>query len=211
MISLGGAEYSDKRKAYIHMQNGSTMNTLRRRHFTKLGSIAGVTALSGCLDVIGDVTTNRSEDARDDLGLSISSSGSGCLQHGDDIQSGWVHTVADGDTDGMTFDVRVSHRQGEEVDANLTTTPTPSEYALKFTIEESSEESDERDKPISDSDCDTGTRLKGGGSIPDDFEVLQVTINDKALKTIEREGTFGTLHPLPDPIKPDDQKKKSDE
>lgn len=177
------------------------MKTLPRRHFLKLGSIAGITSLSGCQDVIGEVATNRSENDTNDLGLAISSSGPKCLHREDDIQSGWVHTVADGETYDMTFDVRISHGQGEEVEADLTTVSNSTEYVLGFAIEKQPEESSEQKQPISESDCDPGTRLKGGGNIPDDFEMLRVSVNDRTLTTIEREGTFGTLHPLPDPIK----------
>lgn len=177
------------------------MDTLKRRHFLKLGGIAGLTALSGCQDGIGGQAKTPSEGNADDLGLAISSSGPGCLHQWDDTHSGWVHTVAHGETYDMTFDVRISHSPGKKVNVNLTTTPLSSEYVLEFTIEDQTEESTERKQPISDSDCDIGARLQGGGSIPSDFKMLRVTVNDKTLKIIERNGTFAALHPLPDPIR----------
>lgn len=176
------------------------MGFLQRRQFIKLSGAAGITALSGCQDVVGKEVGNSRKENTDDLGLAISNSGSGCLSQWDDELSGWVHTVAHGESYDITFDLRISHNRGDEINADLTKAEKSDGYLLQFTIDNSTGTPDKRTQSINDSDCNLGTRIKGGGSIPLDFNILYINVNGDNIKTIDRKGSFAAIHTLPDPV-----------
>lgn len=158
----------------------------RRRILLLIGT-AGVTSLAGCQSNIPGQSDGTS-GTTDTLGLSLSKGGPSELS--DDVHSGWVHLVAHGESYDVTFDARVCHRLQDEVEVELSERTT-GEYTLAFTTDGGTH---------SESNCDFGTRIKGGGTIPSDFELLAVTLNGEPVQTVEREGTLPTLRPLPDPI-----------
>lgn len=158
-----------------------------RRRFLALIGTAGAVTLAGCQ---GNVSkqSNETTTTRDTLGLGLSKSGPSELS--DDAHSGWVHLVAHGETYDVTFDVQVCHGTQDEVKVELEESETD-EYALVFTTNGGTR---------SDSNCDFGTRIKGGGRIPTDFELLTVVLNGETIQTVKKDGTLPTLHPLPNPI-----------
>lgn len=165
-----------------------------RRRFSILAATIGLTTFGGCLGNVlrrGDESPNRtdSSDGTDYLGA-LSKAGPGGFSNSDDGRSGWVHTVANGETYAVTFDVRICHESQSEVAVELYKSAT-GEYTLSFAT---------NGGPHSESDCNFGTHLNGSGSIPTDFESLNVDVNGETLRNAKREGTFARLHPLPDPI-----------
>lgn len=176
------------------------MDSLRRRRVLRFGGVAGVAALAGCQGVIGFQDAEPPHDSADTLGLAIAKSGPSCLSTTEDAHSGWVHTVANGRTYAVTFDIRVSHARGGAVTMDLTSTPLPGEYILAIMTANQGEDTRKPIVPPNDPDCDVGTRVIGGGSVPLNFETLRVTMNGKTIQTVEREGTFPKLTPLPNPI-----------
>lgn len=162
------------------------MNNSRRQFLIFTGTV-GVASLAGCLDDVPE-RGGRPSTETDTLGLSLSKSGPGELS--DDVHSGWVHLVAHGETYDVTFDARVCHRQQDEVEVEIYESD-PDEYTLAFTTDGGTH---------SESDCDFGTRIKGGSTIPSDFELLAVSLNGETIQAVEKDGTLPTLRPLPDPI-----------
>lgn len=169
------------------------MNENRRRFLSLTGTI-GLATFAGCVgNAFGgsDKTPDDTDpsDSANFLG-SLSKGGPSEFSNSDDVHSGWVHTVADGETYDVTFDVRICHDSREEVEVELYRRAT-GEYALSFTTDGG---------PHGESDCNFGTQINGSGSIPTDFESLSIDANGGNLRTVDREGTFAALHPLPDPI-----------
>jgi hypothetical protein len=139
--------------------------------------------LTGCLNGVPDVsgqddeTTNTtdSSDSTNFLGA-LSKGGPSKFSDSNDVRSGWVHTVANGETYGVTFDVRICHNDKDEVKVELYKRTT-GEYALSFTTNGGTH---------GESDCSFGTRITGSGSIPTDFESLNIDVNGGTLETIEK-------------------------
>ena len=155
--------------------------------------LVGIAALSGCLITARQEPTSESESITTGLGA-IGRSESRCLAPSEDVYSGWVHTVAHGETYDFTFDVRVAHREGGRVNIDLTERLS-GDHVLEFTTDDSS-----GDDVSDDTDCVSGSRIEGSGRLPLDFETLRVTLNGETLQTLEQSGGFGMMRPLPDPI-----------
>lgn len=165
------------------------MEDIHRRQFLFLGGVTGMASLAGCQLSSARRGNDPPEDT-DARGLALSKSRGSELSESDDVHSGWVHVVADGETYDVTFDLRVCHGRQEEATVGLEQRVT-NEYALEF---ETTGEAD------GESDCEYGTRITGGGTLPTEFEMLRVTANGRTLQTLENEGTMPRLRPLPDPL-----------
>lgn len=166
----------------------------RRRRFLVFGGSIGLTTLAGCQGIVSEPSgggTNRTDSSDGTNYLGALSKGSpGEFSNLDDGRSGWVHTVAHGETYGVTFDARICHDAGDEVKVELSE-QVSGEYTLSFTTGGGTH---------GGSGCNFGTRVNGGGSIPTDFQSLNVDVNGETLETVQREGTMASLQPLPDPI-----------
>jgi len=165
------------------------MEHVRRRQFLVLAGTASAVSLTGC-QTSSAQRGNDPPNATDARGLALAKSSGSAVSESDDVHSGWVHAVADGETYDVTFDLRVCHGRETEVTADLSGGPT-NEYVLSFDTTGSTD---------GETDCDYGTRIKGGGTLPTDFETLRVTANGRTLQTLDNEGTMPRLRPLPDPL-----------
>jgi hypothetical protein len=181
------------------------MGEIRRRRFLKFGGVASTVATAGCLasafgggDTPGEESAGPTE-SKDALGLALAKSGPGSLAESDEVHSGWVHVVAHGETYDVTFDVRVCHRRGEVVTIDLGHA-IGGEYVLAIATGEATDTRKTTSDPDTGSGCDFGTRIKGGGRLPNDFETLRVTADGRTIQTVENEGTVPILRPLPDPV-----------
>ena len=165
-----------------------------RRRFLALTSAVGLTSFAGCQgdgSPGGDDVPDSTESPGNSNHLgALSKAGPSEFSDSEDVHSGWLHTVAHGETYDVTFDARICHGSGDAVEVDLFERASD-EYALSFTTSGG---------PHRKSDCNFGTRLTGSGTIPTDFESITVAVNDETLLTANREGTFPRLHPLPDPI-----------
>lgn len=163
----------------------------RRRFLTLTGTI-GLTTFAGCLggraNQSNDISNGTESPGDDNYLGTLAKGGPGEFSESEDVHSGWVHTVADGETYDVTFDVRICHQDEVEVEFYKRESD---KYTLSFSTDGGTP---------SKSDCDFGTQITGSGSIPTDFGSLNVDVNGETLRRIKREGTLPSLHPLPDPI-----------
>lgn len=171
-----------------------------RRRFLALTCATGLATVAGCQRYVSELGAEDSDrtgssdgadspERRSYLGV-LSKAGPSEFSDSDDGHSGWVHTVAHGETYDVTFDVRICHDSRDAIEVDLFERASD-EYALSF---------DTGGGAHRESDCNFGTHVTGSGSIPTDFESLSVTVNDEPLQTMNRDGTLPRLQPLPDPI-----------
>ncbi len=176
------------------------MSEFPRREVLALGAAVGSLGASGCLTAIstgnGKPGDERATDEVDIRDLTLSKGGPGTLADASEVHSGWVHLVAHGDAYDLTFDVRIEHGWTEEVQVSLRGIPG-GEYDLAFGTTEAS------GTPSGSADADDrafGTRVRGSGTLPTDFESLRVTAGGETLRTVDNERTMPVMRPLPDPI-----------
>lgn len=179
----------------------------RRRFLQGMGS-SGTLALAGCLGQVVDQEGQPSEayEPGEEMGHVASSSGPHCLEDdpGGEGATGWIHTVASGDAYHVTWDLRIEHERSETIESRLSSRPGD-EYELAFfdaAVGATGADSNGESVPLSEEDCPVGTRLRGGGSVPSDFERLTLLVYDVEIVVLERAGTVPTLRELPDPIEP---------
>lgn len=168
------------------------MASPRRRPLLKRICVGGG-ALAGCVS-FGD----RDESTRTDRGrpFSYSTGGVQCLPDPNSVESGWVHTVANGDYD-VTFDVLLAHGRSSEATASLLA-PGENNFDLRFEVFEPATEGQ---KTPTEADCTFGTRIRGDGTVPSDFRSMRVVAGGEIALTVERDGTFPELHRVPSPTR----------
>lgn len=152
------------------------------------GGMIGYTAAPA--DSVQGDTSHNAE------GLGIADSGPMCLAEADLRDSGWVHTTATGEQYGVTFDVAVSHAEGEHATIKLNHVHG-GEHKLQITTAESSGTPSDT---VSENECDVGTRLSGGGELPTDYEYLTITVNGEEVAQMENEGTTPQIESLEIPL-----------
>ena len=169
-----------------------------RRRFLTLGAVTGAGVLTGCNDAMFPSKQDTASANTESHGLSYATS-SWSSPYEQEVHSGWVHIVADGDSFDLTYDVRLCEIGGEEVEPTLARTD-PDEYTLALTLKPESSGEIDTEVSVSESECSYGTRITGGANVPNDWERLEVVIIGKHIRTIKREGTLPKIRPLPDPI-----------
>lgn len=175
-----------------------------RRKMLALGSTTGISFLAGCQGLTAPFSRdtaapqeNEDEDNRT-LGLAYSKTPNASFPSEDEVHSGWVHIVSDGESADLTFDVRFCSSVGD-VEPKLSSS-IGSEYILRFNVNaELSGKSLSGDSP-DESTCGSVTRLTGGVNVPGEWETLLVSVNNTEIQSINRSGTMPELRPLPDPV-----------
>lgn len=158
---------------------------------------AGAIAVSDAGWSLDDGEPNTASDAPDP-GLATASSGPTCLNESIKPHGGWVHTVAHDDRYDVTFNATIAHDRSEAVDVNLSDTGF-GVYEIQFETHERTSTSATTNVTQTE-DCETGTTITAGGSIPSEFKSIRVTVNGEVIQTVEKDGTFPVLRQLPNPI-----------
>lgn len=167
------------------------------------GSVVSVNFLTGCQGFTNpsgqnDSNSNKREERdNESLGLAYSRS-SGSLQSGEEVHSGWIHIVSDGESADLTFDARFCGTV-DEIEPILNQSGS-NEYVLRFKTGEAVSKKTSSSTSDKEPICNSGTRIVGGANVPSDWGTLIVAVNNTEIQTIERSGTMPELRPLPDPI-----------
>lgn len=168
-----------------------------RRQVLAVSSVVGVSLLAGCQALSSPSNESTPDETSNSLGLAYSKSSSS-YPSDEEIHSGWVHIVSDGDSADLTFDLRFCSALGD-VEPELTHS-VADEYVLRFTV--SGEFSSETPSGAeTKAECRSVTRLVGGANVPSDWKTLSVEVNNIGIQIIERSGTMPELRPLPDPVR----------
>lgn len=190
--------------------DGRPNRTPTRRRLLRSGlAVAGAGLLAGCSGVVGEDST-PTDRRGESLPLTYSHGGGGCLPDPDELgtETGWVHTVAHGERDDLTFDVQVAHDVGAEVEVSLTNAGM-GDFDLSFSTADADSTGDgdsTRDgdstgeKTPESSDCIHGTRVTGAGSLPQDYDRLRVVAGGETVLTVEKEVTMPRLFDVPTPL-----------
>lgn len=168
------------------------MDRTSRRHVLLSVGVATTSAVAGCLDAV--IGSGEDQPTGDDIPYSFLKTSNVIISDSPDPSTGWIHIVADGDSYSITHDIRICHDETGTVNAEVTgEDENDGTYSLDFHVEGNQN---------GNTDCNSGTRIWGGASIPNDFESIQLTINDEIVQTMKKEETVPTLHLVPDPIEP---------
>lgn len=153
-----------------------------------VGGVGGVGVFdSGILD-----NDSSDESASDAIPLVWGTGGPGCFD-APTPNAGWVHEVAAGESYAVTLNATVVHERGERVEPNAT------EWADgRYRLDLRTVPDDGRAK--TPENCRAASSLRIGMSLPTDYERLEIAVNGRTLRTIERENTVADLYQLPNPI-----------
>lgn len=157
------------------------MKRITRRQMLLSSTVAGVPVISGCQSGVFS-----SENASNDETIRHSVTKHQSVPVSDTDSSGWIHVVATDETYTITYDL-IFCTSGE-IDVEWES-ESENMYSLFF------EKSDDNV-----SDCETGTRIRGGGSVRQDFERLQVIVNGETIESIEHEESLPSLYSFPTPV-----------
>ena len=176
---------------------------LTRRKVLAVGSIAGISILTGCQGSVKSPSLDVSDadepdDRTESLGVTYAKSRGPFPSEGE-THSGWVHIVSDGQSADVTFDVRLCSALGE-VEPELTRS-IGNEYVLRFNVTVGFDTTTSASTTTEPASCSSVTHLVGGANVPSDWETLTVAVNSTAVQSIERSGTMPELRPLPDPVR----------
>lgn len=173
-----------------------------RRKVLGLCSVGSIASLAGCQGLASSFDSGTSEDTTSNdgtnsLGLAYSESHSSYPSK-EEVHSGWVHIVSDGESADLTFDARLCSELGEVKPKVLHS--FGNEYALRFDVSAEFDGTPSPEQTTSESSCGSVTHIVGGVNVPSEWETLVVEVNNTEIQSITRSGTMPELRPLPDPI-----------
>lgn len=122
---------------------------------------------------------------------SYSSGGPSCFD-GPRNDIGWLHVMANGRTWAATMDATVVHPAGTEVEVNVSRRP-PGSYEIAFETVESTPE-----KAPSEEGCQLATNVNVATALEEPR--FSVTVNGRAIRSVDQEETVANLYGLPNPI-----------
>jgi len=174
-----------------------------RRKVVGLCSAGTIASLAGCQGLTSPFDSGVSEDTTSNdgtksLGLAYSESHPSYPSE-EEVHSGWVHIVSDGESADLTFDARLCSEFGEVEPKVLHS--IGNEYTLRFDVSAELDGTPSPEQPTSKSSCSSVTHIVGGANIPSEWEALVVEANNTEIQSITRSGTMPELRPLPDPIR----------
>lgn len=158
-------------------------------------AVALAFALGVLLGAVGPgVLAGPPSNGSDGVPMTLSSSGPGCFE-GPTPNAGWVHEVAAGESYAVTLNATVLHDRGTEVRPNVSEW-SPRRFRLDFRTV--SDEGEDPKEP--QGRCRVATEFRLGLSLPTDYERLDIAVNGRTVRTVEREDTTADLYRLPNPV-----------
>lgn len=124
--------------------------------------------------------------------FATASGGPDCVDGRSTPDAGWVHRVTVDDADVVTLNATVVHDAGTEVRGDVI---PQGDDGYELTLRTASV------TPERSFDCDrVRTTIAMIVSLPADRRPVVVTVDGRELVRVTREGGFGGLHPLPNPV-----------
>ncbi|WP_169331926.1 hypothetical protein [Natrialba magadii] len=97
----------------------------------------------------------------------------------------WIHIVSYDSEFVVTFDITLCNKETDSISTDLVES-SGNEYILNFVSDS-----------VSDTSCDTGTRVRGGSTLPNDFDRIHIDINEERIMSIEQRESLPNLHEIP--------------
>lgn len=170
---------------------------MERRTFIRSGAVACLFGISGCVETSATASSPQRETHTADVELTTVK-GTGELADSEDVHSGWIHLVRDGERYDFTFDVRVTHGPKTNARVNLSQNGSGTYELSLIGVEEQSDQSMSA-KPNSESQ-DYGTRIRGSASLAGSLDLLTVVSQNEELVKLDKQGGVGEMRQLPDPV-----------